>query len=127
MMRLTLVLAFLVTVGTGFKTHAQEELPRELLLTTLNGVAHLKFENDQVTQLMEYNEGFVDEVYAILDSDKEDKRKKESLDALSVKRESDLHDILSKHETKKYLKYMEDELKPLVRKNKLLKHISKYK
>lgn len=126
MMRLTFLLTILVTLGNGFKVNAQDEVPKEILLTTLNGVAHLKFENEQVTQLMEYNEQFVDEVYAILDSDKEDKRKKESLDALSVKRESDLHDILSKHETKKYLKYMEDELKPLVRKNKLLKHISKF-
>ena len=126
MMRLTFLLTILVTLGNGFKANAQDEVPKEILLTTLNGVAHLKFENEQVTQLMEYNEQFVDEVYAILDSDKEDKRKKESLDALSVKRESDLHDILSKHETKKYLKYMEDELKPLVRKNKLLKHISKF-
>ena len=126
MLRLTFLLAVLVALTTGFQANAQEEVPKDLLLTTLNGVAHLKFENDQVTQLMEYNKGFVDEVYVILDSDKEDKRKKENLDALSVKRESDLHDFLSKHETKKYLKYMEDELKPLVRKNKLLKHISKY-
>ncbi len=121
-----LLLTIILTLCMGFLVQAQEEVPREILLTTLNSVAHLKFDNEQVNQLMEYNEGFVDEVYAILESDKEDKRKKESLDALSVKRESDLHDILSKHETKKYLKYMEDELKPLVRKNKLLKHISKY-
>lgn len=126
MLRLTFLLAVLVTLSTGFQANAQEEVPKDLLLTTLNGVAHLKFENDQVTQLMEYNKGFVDEVYVILDSDKEDKRKKENLDALSVKRESDLHDFLSKRETKKYLKYMEEELRPLVKKNKLLKQISKY-
>ncbi len=126
MLRLTSLLALLVTLSTGFQANAQEEVPKDLLLTTLNSVAHLKFENDQVTQLMEYNKGFVDEVYVILDSDKEDKRKKKNLDALSVKRESDLRDFLSKHETKKYLKYMEDELAPLVKKNKLLKHISKY-
>jgi hypothetical protein len=119
-------LAVLVTLTPGFEANAQDEVPKDLLLTTLNSVAHLKFENDQVTQLMEYNKGFVDEVYVILESDKEDKRKKENLDALSVKRQSDLHDFLSKGETKKYLKYMEEELRPLVKKNKLLKQISKY-
>ena len=98
---MTFLLAVLVALTTGFQANAQEEVPKDLLLTTLNGVAHVKFENDQVTQLMEYNKGFVDEVYVILDSDKEDKRKKENLDALSVKRQSDLHDFLSKHETKK--------------------------
>ena len=124
MLRITIIVFLLIS--TSLKVQAQNEVPREILLTSLNDVAHLKFEDDKVTQLMEYNEGFVDEVYTILESEKEDKRKKESLDALSVKRKSDLHDILSKHETKKYLKYMEDELKPLVHKNKLLKHISKY-
>jgi hypothetical protein len=100
-------------------------VPKELLLTTLNSVAHLKFENDQVSKLMEYNEGFVDEVYEILESGKEEKQKKKLLEVLSDKRKVDLNEFLKKHETNKYLKYMEDELKPLVRRNKLLKHISK--
>ena len=108
------------------QTRAQETVSKELLLTTLNSVAHLKFEDEKVSKLMDYNEGFVDEIYEILDSDKEEKQKKELLDALSQTREANLHEFLSKHETKKYLKYMEDELKPLTRKNKLLKHIAKY-
>jgi ubiquitin C-terminal hydrolase len=110
----------------ALQAQAQDNVSKELLLTTLNSVAHLKFENEQVSQLMEYNTGFVDQVHEILNSDKEDKHKKELLDALSNTREVELHGFLSKHETKKYLKYMEDEMKPLVRKNKLLKHISKY-
>ena len=93
-----------------FALQAQEEdtASKDLLLATLNSVAHLKFENEQVSQLMEYNTGFVDQVYEILDSEKEDKHKKELLDALSNTREVELHGFLSKHETKKYLKYMED-------------------
>jgi len=122
--------AFLIALITIFsfshKSFAQdEEVPKELLLTTLNSVAHLKFENDQVSKLMEYNEGFVDEVYEILESGKEEKQKKKLLEVLSDERKVNLNEFLKKHETNKYLKYMEDELKPLVRRNKLLKHISK--
>lgn len=121
--------AFLIVLITlssfNHKSLAQEEVPKELLLTTLNSVAHLKFENEQVSKLMEYNEGFVDEVYEILESGKEEKQKKKLLEALSETRKADLREFLKKHETNKYLKYMEDELKPLVKKNKLLKHISK--
>ena len=105
--------------------YSQEEVPKEVLLTTLNGVAHLKWENEKVSKLMDYNTGFVDKVYDILESSDDEKRKKESLDALSYTRQVNLHDFLSKHETNHYLKYMEDELKPLTKKNKLLKHISK--
>ena len=108
-----------------FYVTAQEEVPKELLLTTLNNVAHMKWENDQVNQLMEYNKGFVDDIYEVLESDEEDKRKKEKLDVLSYQRQIDLHEFLSKHQTNRYLKYMEDEMKPLTRKNKLLKRISK--
>lgn len=126
MKKFAFLIGLITLFGFSHKTSAQDEgVPKELLLTTLNSVAHLKFENEQVNQLMEYNKGFVDEVYEILESDKEEKQKKESLDALSFTRKTELHNFLSKHETNKYLKYMEDELKPLVKKNKLLKHISK--
>lgn len=126
MKKLITIVSLIAVLGFAFQASAQKTVTKELLLTTLNGVAHLKFENDQVTQLMEYNEGFVDQVFVILDSDAEDKQKKESLDALSFTRKTDLHTFLTKHETNKYLKYMEDQLKPLVHKNKLLKHIAKY-
>ncbi len=125
MKTITLILPPHLPLSFSAQTTAQETVPKELLLSTLNGVASLKFENDQVAKLMEYNEGFVDEVYEILNSDKEEKQKKNLLEALSNTREVELHEFLTKHETKKYLKHMEDELKPLVRKNKLLKQIAK--
>lgn len=125
MKKITLVFGAILFLSFALQTSAQETVPKELLLSTLNSVASLKFENDQVAKLIEYNEGFVDEVYEILDSDKEEKQKKHLLDALSNTRKVELHEFLSKHQTNKYLKYMEDELKPLVRKNKLLKHIAK--
>jgi len=103
----------------------ESEVPKELLLSTLNGVAHLKLDNDQITQLMDYNKGFVDEIYEILDSDKEDKYKKKSLKALANTRETDLKEFLGNHKTNKYLKLMEDELKPLGRRDHRLKEIAK--
>ena len=123
MKKITLVFTVIAVIALNFKAYAQEEVPKELLLSSLNSVAHLKFENEQVTQLMDYNKGFVDEVYEILESDKEDKYKKKSMNILAEKRENDLRQLIGKRNTNKYLKLMEDELKPLGKKNKLLKPI----
>jgi len=123
MKKITLILTIFAVLALNYKTYAQEEVPKELLLSSLNSVAHLKLENEQVTQLMDYNNGFVDEVYEILESDKEDKYKKKSMKILAEKRENDLRQLFGKHKTNKYLKLMEDELRPLGRKNKLLKPI----
>jgi hypothetical protein len=120
-------ITFLLSIITIFiftsKISAQEEVPKELLLSSLNSVAHLKLENEEITQLMDYNKGFVDEVYEILDSDKEDKYKKKSMKILAEKRENDFRELFGKHKTNRYLKLMEDELRPLGRRNKLLKPI----
>lgn len=116
------VFAFLVLTT---KSMAQEEVPKELLLSTLNSVAHLKLESEELNQLLEYNKGFVDEVYEILDGDQEDKQKKQLMKALAYTREKELRGFLSKHKTNKYLKLMEDEMRPLARKEKLLKPIAK--
>lgn len=125
MKKITLILTVVAVITLNFKIYAQEEVPKELLLSSLNSVAHLKLENDQITQLMDYNKGFVDEVYEILESDKEEKYKKKSMNILAEKRENDLRQLIGKRETNKYLKLMEDELKPLGRKNNLLKPIIK--
>ena len=84
----------------------EEEVPKELLLSSLNSVAHLKIENDQITSLMDYNKGFVDEVYTILDSGKDDKYIKKSLQNLHEKRETDLREIMGKGKTNNYLEHM---------------------
>jgi len=123
MKKITLILTVIAVIALNLKTYAQEEVPKELLLSSLNSVAHLKLENEQVTQLMDYNKGFVDEVYEILESDNEDKYKKKSMNILAEKRENDLRQLIGKRNTNKYLKLMEDELKPLGKKNKLLKPI----
>ena len=110
-------------LAIGAKTYAQDEVPKELLLSSLNAVVKLKLDNEQITALIEYNKGFVDEVYEVLESKQDDKDKKKSMKALSENREKDLRKILGRKKTKKYLKLMEEELKPLTKKNKLLKPI----
>lgn len=125
MKKMTLILTVIAVITLNFKTYAQEDVPKELLLSSLNSVAHLKLENEQITQLMDYNKGFVDEVYEILESDKEEKYKKKSMNILAEKRENDLRQLIGKRDTNKYLKLMEDELKPLGKKNNLLKPLIK--
>ena len=120
-----IVFALLSVSGQSIAQDKVEKVPKELLLSSLNSVAHLKLENDQITKLIDYNKGFVDEVYVILDSEKEDKYKKKSLEALHFTRETDLRELLGKSKTNKYLKLMEDEIKPLVKKDKRLKPIGK--
>ncbi|MGI9530624.1 hypothetical protein [Lutimonas sp.] len=121
---------FMIVVALFFmsvKSSAQDKdnVPKELLLSSLNSVGKLKLDNDQITKIIDYNSGFVDEVYKILDSEKEDKYKKKSLQALHLTRETDLKELIGKSKTKKYLKLMEDELRPLVKKDHRLKPIAK--
>jgi hypothetical protein len=49
----SLLMSFILTLSFILQTSAQEEVPKELLLSSLNSVAHLKLENEQITQLME--------------------------------------------------------------------------
>ena len=103
MKKFTLILFSFALFANTLTATAQEEVPKELLLSTLNSVAHLKLENEQVTAIMDYNKGFVDEVYEILDSEKEDKYKKKSMKLLGEKRENDLRELIGKSKTNKYL------------------------
>ena len=88
MKKITLILFVFSLTTASFTTFAQDAVPKELLLSTLNGVAHLKLDNEQINQIMDYNKGFVDEVYEVLESDKEDKYKKKSLKNLAEKRKN---------------------------------------
>ena len=120
------LLSFLFFVLLGVNALAQkEEVSKDLLMSTLNSVAHVKLDADQEKQLIDYNKGFVDEVYSILDGDQEDKDKKKALKELNSVREKDLRGIIGKNKTNKYLKLMEDELKPLTKRDSRLKEIAK--
>ena len=107
----------------GFIATAQESVPKEVFLNTINGVNELKLSNYKTSELMEYNKGYADRVYVILESDKTEKDKKEAFKVLTADKEKDLVDVLGKKDAKKYMKLMEDSLKPLIKKNKMLKYL----
>ena len=95
-------MSFLFFVLLGVNALAQkEEVSKDLLMSTLNSVAHVKLDADQEKKLIDYNKGFVDEVYSILDGDQEDKGKKKALKELNSVREKDLRGIIGKHKTNK--------------------------
>jgi hypothetical protein len=123
MKKIYLLASFVMILFSNGQSYAQSTVLKEVLLTTLNNVNELKFSNAQIEGLMNYNKGFVDKVYVILDSDKEDKDKKNSLKTLNDQKEEDLRNLLGKSEAKKYIKLMEEELKPLIKKDKDLKNL----
>lgn len=123
MKNLTIILTLVLSVFIGANTYAQETVPKEVLLTTLNSVNSLKLSNLKTNELMEYNKGFVDKIYDITESDKSEKDKKSALKTLNNDTENDLTDLLGKKEYKKYVKLMESALKPLTKKSKLLKEL----
>ena len=121
MKNLTIILAFIVFNVTHI--FAQETVEKDVFLTTINSVNSLKLSNLRTTQLMDYNKGFADNVYAILDSDKKDKDQENDLKALSKSTASDLHDLLGADVYKKYAKLMRDQLKPLIKKSEGFKYL----
>ena len=123
MKRITKNLCVILLIITGTNAFSQENVSKEVLLTTLNSVNSLKLSNLMTTELMDYNKGFVDKIFDITESDKSEKDKKSALEALSNDSEKDLFDLLGKKNYKKYVKLMEDSLKPLTKKSKLLKNL----
>lgn len=115
-----LILAVFVA---SFNTTAQETVPKEVFLNTINGVNELKLSNYKTSELMEYNTGYADRVYDILESDKTEKDKKAAFKVLKSDKEKDLVDVLGKKDAKKYIKLMEESLKPLIKKDKMLKNL----
>ena len=123
MKKIYVLVTFMMLLFSSGQSYAQSPVLKDVLLTTLNSVNELKFSNAQVQGLMDYNKGFVDKVYDILDSDKQDKDKKASLQTLNAQKEEELKSLLGKSESKKYIKLMEEQLKPLTKEDKLLKNI----
>ncbi|OIQ36806.1 MAG: hypothetical protein BM563_10060 [Bacteroidetes bacterium MedPE-SWsnd-G1] len=118
----SIVVIFVFLVGLQH-VNAQETVLKEVLLTTLNSVNELDLSNLKTEDLMEYNTGLTDRIYEILESDKVEKEKVEAMKILSNDTERDLTDLLGKKMHKKYVKLMEDQLKPLIKKDKTLKHL----
>ena len=119
-------IAFIIVLITGFflnNISAQENVPEDVLLNTLNSVNKLKLSNLKTKELSDYNKTYVDKVYDILNSNKIEKDKKTALKVLKTDTDKDLYDLLGKKDYKKYQKLMEKELKPLIKRNKLLKYL----
>jgi hypothetical protein len=123
MKNISLILTVVLIIFVGNISFAQESVPKEVLLNTLNGVNKLKLSNLKTSQLMEYNTSFVDRVYEIIDSDKTKNDKKSAFKVLNADTEKDLIDLLGKKNYKKYKKIMDEELEPLVKKSKELKYL----
>jgi hypothetical protein len=124
MKNFTIILVLLFSVSIVNNGYAQESVPKEVLLNSLNSVNKLKLSNYKTSELIEYNKAYVDKIYTIIDSDKSEKDKKSALKILKTDTDKDLNDLLGKKHFKKYEKLMEDELKPLIKKSKLLKYIT---
>lgn len=122
-----LIISFLLIFGIliGNQCVAQEIVPKEIFLTTLNSVNSMKkLSNDTVLKLMDYNKGYADKVYDIIDNSKSDKDMKNAFKALSSDNENSLIKIFGKKKIyKDYVQLMEDELHPLIKKDKRLKYL----
>lgn len=119
----TLILAVIVGLCASLQLSAQENVPKEVLLNTLNSVNRLKLSNLKTSELMKYNKIYVDKVYRVLESGKSDNEQKSDLKALANDREKDLTDLIGKSTTRKYAHLMDKEMRLLVHKNRLLRYI----
>ena len=123
MKNLTIIFTLVLSVVFGTNVYTQETVSKDVLLNTLNSVNSLKLSNLKTEQLMDYNKGYVDKIYDILESDKVEKDKKTALGTLNNDAANDLVDLLGKSDHKKYVKLMEEQMKPLTKKSKLLKEL----
>lgn len=102
---------------------SQTGISKDELLRGINSFNGLGFSDVKSTELQQYNQGFADKVFDVMDSDKSEKDKITSLKYIKDAANKDLNDILGEKNFKKYKKAMQKELKPLVRKSKLVKYI----
>jgi hypothetical protein len=123
MKKMPMILWITLGLFTMNFTEAQETVPKEVLLNTLNSFNRLKLSNLKTSELMKYNETYADKVYEVLDRDIPEKDQKEHLKTLANDRERDLKDMIGSSKTRKYSNLMDKEMRVLVHKNKLLKYI----
>lgn len=73
---------------------------------------------------MDYNKGYVDKVYEIIDNSKSDKDLKDAFKSLSAQNEKSLMEIFGKKGIyQDYVDLMEEQLHPLVKEDKQLKYL----
>ncbi len=125
MKKISTILIIVFSMVVGGQCYGQETVPKEVLLTTLNSVNSLKkLPNETVLKLMEYNKVYVDKVYDIINNSKSDKDQKNAFKTLSNDNEKSLIELFGKKGIyKDYVKLMEEELHPLIKKDKNLKYL----
>jgi len=119
----TLILTLLLSFVFNSNIIAQKNVHKDVLLAALNSVVKLKLSNYKTSELIEYNKAYADKIYNILESPSSNGNKKSALKTLQSDSEKDLMDMLGKKSYKKYNKLLEDNLDPLVKKEKLLKNL----
>lgn len=116
---ITAVLLFLFT----FSAIAQTGVSKDELLRSINSFNDLGFSDVKSAELQEYNQGFADKVFNVLDGDKSEQDKVTALKSIKDGAIKDLNDILGENNFNSYKKAMKKALKPLKRKSKLFKYI----
>ncbi len=123
MKKLKLSLSLLLTFMMVSVISAQEGVSKAELLNGINNFGELGLSNEKSSELMDYNKGFADRVYDIVDSNNSEEQKINALKSLRDSTAKDLTNILGIDNFKKYKKVVKRELRPLKRKTKLLKFI----
>ena len=95
--KLSIILTFVPSIfSSGTTLYAQENVPKSVLLNTLNSVNDLDLSIYKTEELYEYNAKYIDEVYNILNSNKSEKDKISALKTLRNDTEKDLNDLFGK-------------------------------
>jgi hypothetical protein len=123
MKKLKLSLTLFLTIMTISFVSAQEGVSKAELLKGINNFDELGLSSEKSNDLKNYNNGFADKVYSIVDGKQTDEYKINALKSLRNDTAKDLTDILGVDNFKKYKKVVKKELRPLKRKTKLLKFI----
>jgi hypothetical protein len=125
MKKLATLLLFIGITLFANQVNAQDNVPKEMLLTTLNSVNSMtKLSDETIGNLMNYNKSYVDKVYDIIDSGKSNSYIKNAFKELNNQSEKDLTAIFGKKSVyNDYAKLMATQLKPLVKKTNDLKYI----
>ncbi|MEN8187008.1 MAG: hypothetical protein ABFR05_07760 [Bacteroidota bacterium] len=123
MKKISLAITLVFSVFMIANVSAQTGVSKAELLRSINSYNELELSNVKAEELSNYNDGFADRVYNIVDSDKSEEDKVTALKGLRESTAKDLTDILGKDVFKDYKKVVKRELRPLKRKSKLFKFI----
>ncbi len=114
------IIAFLFSYSSA-QAQLKDLVPKKDLLGGLNDVSGLGFSDKNKDDLKKHNEGFVNDIFNIMDGDDSEEDKRKSLINLKNDSEKKLDKMLGKSGAKKYKKKMKKAMRPYTSKVKLLK------